>query len=52
MEHVARVAENRKTHRDLTAKLEGKRPLVRASCRWKCDIEMDLKGKAGRGGLD
>jgi hypothetical protein len=37
------MGEERKVYRVLVGKLEGKRPLERASCRWEDDIRMDLR---------
>ena len=38
-------------YRDLVGKPEGKRPTGRPKCRWKDNIEMDLK-EVGCGGMD
>jgi hypothetical protein len=40
--HVARMGEEKKLHKVLVGKPEGKRPLGRPSCRWEGGIRMDL----------
>jgi hypothetical protein len=40
--HVARMGEERKVHRVLVGKPEGKRPLGRPRRRWEDGIRMDL----------
>jgi len=41
--HVARVGEDRRVHRVLAGKPEGKRPLGRPRHRWEDNIKMDLQ---------
>jgi hypothetical protein len=41
--HVARMGEERKVHRVLLGKHEGKRPLGRPRRRWDDGIRMDLR---------
>ena len=41
--HVARMGEKRGVYRVLVGKPEGKRPLGRPRCRWKDNINMDLR---------
>ena len=51
--HVARMGEDRRVHRVLVGKLEGKRPLGRPRRRWEDNIKMDLQeGWRGSWGLD
>jgi hypothetical protein len=48
---VARMGEERKVHKVLVGKPEGKRPLGRPMRRWEDGIRMDLR-KIGLGGVD
>jgi hypothetical protein len=41
----------RNAYRLLVRTPEGKRPLGRSSCRWMCNIKVDLR-EAGWGGVD
>ena len=41
--HVARMGEERRVHRVLVGKPEGKRPLGRPKRRWEDNIKMDLQ---------
>jgi hypothetical protein len=51
--HVARMGEDRRVHRVLVWKPEGKRPLGRTRHRWEDNIKMDLQEVGGgRGELD
>jgi hypothetical protein len=47
--HVARMREDRRVHRMLVEKPEGKRPLGRPRRRWEDNIKMDLQEVGGRG---
>jgi hypothetical protein len=49
--HVARMGEERKVHRVLKGKPEGRRPLGRPSRRWDDGIRMDLR-EIGWGSVD
>jgi hypothetical protein len=48
--HVARMVEERKVHRVLVGKPEGKRPLGRPRRRWEDNIKMDSQKVGGRRG--
>jgi hypothetical protein len=41
--HVALMREEKKVHKVLVEKAEGKRPLRRSRCRWEDWIRMDLR---------
>jgi len=45
--HVARMGEDRRVHRVLVGKPEGKRPLGRPRRRWEDNIKMDLQEVGG-----
>jgi hypothetical protein len=45
--HVARMGEDRRVHRVLVGKPEGKRPLGRPRRRWEDSIKMDLQEVGG-----
>ena len=45
--NVARMGEDRRVHRVLVGKPEGKRPLGRPRCRWEDNIKMDLQEVGG-----
>jgi hypothetical protein len=45
--HVARMGEERRVHRVLVGKPEGKRPLGRPRCRWVGNIKMDVQEVGG-----
>jgi hypothetical protein len=47
--HVAHMGELRNAYRILFRKLDGKRPLRRARCRWKGNTRMDLKENGWEG---
>jgi hypothetical protein len=47
--HVARMGEKMDAYRILVGKPEGKRPLVRPTCRWEDIIKKDLR-EIGWGG--
>jgi hypothetical protein len=49
--HVARMGEDRKMHKVLAGKPEGKRPLEKPRRRWENEIKMDLR-EIGLGGVD
>jgi hypothetical protein len=50
--HMARMGEERKVHKVLMGKPEGKRPLGRPRRRWEDGIRMDLREIGWRCGLD
>jgi hypothetical protein len=41
------MGEERRVHRVLVGKLEGKRPLGRPRCRWEDNIKLDLQEVGG-----
>ena len=43
IKHVARMGEDRRVHRVLVGKPEGKRPLGRPRRRWEDNIKIDLQ---------
>ena len=45
--HVASMGEDRRVHRVLVGKPEGKRPLERPRSRWEDNIKMDLQEVGG-----
>jgi hypothetical protein len=45
--HVAHMGDGRGVCGVLMRKPEGKRPMGRPSCRWECNIKMDLKWDVG-----
>ena len=47
--HVAHMGEDRRVHRVLVVKPEGKRPLGRPRHRWEDNIKMDLQEVGGVG---
>jgi hypothetical protein len=49
--YVSCRGEEMKVYRVLVGKLEGKRPLERARCRWEDEIRMDLR-KIGWGNVE
>jgi hypothetical protein len=49
--HVARMGEERKVHKVLVGKPEGKRPLGRPMRRWEDEVRMDLR-EICLGGVD
>ena len=49
--YVVRMSEERGVYRVLVGKPEGRRPLGRPSCRWVCNIMMDLQ-EVGCGYMD
>jgi hypothetical protein len=48
--HVARMGEDKRVHRVLVGKPEGKRPLGRPRTRWENNIKIDLQEVGGVGG--
>jgi hypothetical protein len=48
-EHVGRMGETRGAFRVLVRRSEGKRPLLRSSCKRYDNIKVDLKEMEGRG---
>ena len=41
--HVAHMGESRVVYRVSVGNPEGNRPLGRPTCRWECNIKMDLQ---------